>query len=117
MTDIDVGADARVIAFIDEPNHGIDIIQEAQAKRLQFERDIYFLFVRVIANGSAGFEGPVPLRLGRNDLALPHIFSQHEQDIAGLPGAGQVDEFPGALDVKITNRRSEINQTQRTNRQ
>src|SRR6266704_3079901 len=79
MTDVNIGADAWMIAFVNEPNHGIDAVEQAQTERFEFEGDIYFLFVGVVSDAATGFESPVPLRLGWDDFALPHVFTEDEQ--------------------------------------
>src|ERR1051326_1495191 len=117
MTDINVRAHPCMIAFIDESDHRIYAVQEAQPKRLEFERDINFLPARVIANATAGFQSPIPLCFRRNNLALPHVFAKHKQHILCVPGPRKVYEFLRALDMKLPNWRSEISKPKRTHRQ
>ena len=93
MADVDVRAHARMAALVDEAHHRIDVVEQAEAERFQFQRDVDFLLCRVIAESSAGFEAPLPLGFGGNDFALPDVFPEHEQDIFRAPLGGEVDEF------------------------
>ena len=68
-------------------------VQEAQAKWFEFERDVDFLFIGVIAESADRFRGPIPLGIRRDDFALPDVFAENEQDILGVPGAGEIDEL------------------------
>ena len=69
--------------------------------------------IRVIAEPPAAFDGPLPLRGGRDDFALPEILAQHEQDVLRAPFAGEVDELPAALQVKLAHGRLKIRQPER----
>ena len=86
MADIDVCADARVRAFVNEANHGIDAVEQTEAERFKFEGDIDSYFVSVISEAAAGFEAPLPLRGGWNDFALPDVFAEDEEDVFRAPG-------------------------------
>src|SRR2546421_8213687 len=112
MADVDIGANAWMGAVIDEACHGLDAVQEAQTKRLEFERDIDLLFIGVIANPAAGFKCPIPLRFGRDDFALPHVLAENEQNIFGLPGSREIDEAFGSLDMELAHRTREIDKTE-----
>src|SRR3954463_3270516 len=101
MADVDVRSDAGVTAFVDKANHRIHVVKEAQTERLQFESDVDILLLSVIAKTAAGFDPPLPLGCGRDDLALPDVFAEHEQNIFRVPGPSEVDEFLAALDVKF----------------
>ena len=117
MADVNVGADAGMSAVIDKAGHGLDAIEQAEPKRLEFEGDIDFLFLSVIANCAASFDSPAPLRLRGNHFALPKIFSENEEDVAGAPGAGEIDKLFGAFDVKLANGFGEVSQAERTERE
>jgi len=82
-----------MIAFVHEADHSIHAVEQAQAERLEFEGDVYVLPVGVIAEAAAAFETPLPLGFGRNDLALPDVLAQDEQDILRPPGAREVNEL------------------------
>jgi hypothetical protein len=116
MADVDVGANAWMIAFVNEADHRIDIIEETEAKRFEFERNVDLPFVGIITDAAAGFEGPIPLRFGRNDFALPHVFAQDEEDVFGVPRSSEVDELLGAFDVEFADRRSKIDEAEGANR-
>jgi hypothetical protein len=113
MANIDVRAHSRVSAFVNEPYHGIDAIEKAEAKRFEFQRDIDSLFVRIIAQAAAGLDAPLPLGGGRDDFALPDVFAKHEENIPGSPLLGEVDEFFAAFDVKFANGLIEVDQAYR----
>ena len=68
------------------------------------------------AETTAGFDAPLPLGRCRNDLALPDVFAQNEQDVLCAPVAGEFDEFFAALDVKLSDRIVEIDQSHRYHR-
>lgn len=110
MADIDVGADARMIALVNEAGHGVDAVEEAEAKGLELEGDVDAPGVGVIANAAASLEAPLPLGGGRNDFALPDVFAEDEQDVFGAPRGGEVDELLAALDVEIADGLVEIDE-------
>jgi hypothetical protein len=89
-------------AFVDEAHHGIDAVQQAEAEGFQFQRNIDFPFPGVIAETPAGFNPPLPLGGWRDHFPLPDIFAQHEQNVLGPPMRGEINEFSGAFNVKLT---------------
>src|ERR1051325_1103120 len=99
--------------MIDESDHGLNIVQEAEAERFEFERDLNSLFRGVITEVTTTLNCPIPLGLGWNDLALPEIFPQHQQNIMGFPGSGEINEFFAASQVKLADRFIEIDQAER----
>src|SRR2546423_3965807 len=101
VANIDSRAHARMAALIDEANHGVEVIQQAQTKWLQFESDVDILLLCIIAETPAGFDAPLPLGGRRNDFALPDVFAENQQDIFGAPGASEIDEFLAPFDVKF----------------
>lgn len=111
MADVDVGFDAGVIAFINEANHFMDVVEEAEAERFEFEGDVDAFFVSIIAEAAASFDAPAPLVGGRNDFTLPDILAEDEKDVAGMPRAGEVDEFPATVEVEFTDGVVEIYET------
>ena len=117
VADVNVGPHARMAALVHETRHAGHAVQEAQTERLQFQRDVNAAFVRVIAQAAADFQPPIPLRLRRDDFALPNIFPQNDQDIFRAPGAGQVHVLAAAGEVELAHRLVEINQSHRHHRQ
>src|ERR1051325_3360339 len=122
MADVNVRAHAIVGTLIDEAHHRIDIVEQTQAERLQFEGNIELMFAGVISELPAGFEAPVPLGFGRDDFALPNVFSQNEEDVFGAPGLRQVNKSFATFEVKVAHGFIEIDQShcdhwQRNNRQ
>src|ERR1041385_8964495 len=117
MADVDVGPDARMIALVHETHHLVDVVEQAQAERFQFEREVDVASVGIIPQRAARLQAPLPLRLGRDDFALPNVFAEDEQNIPRAPSLGQVDEPPAALDVERAHRVIEIDQTHGHHRQ
>ena len=117
VADVDVGPDARMAALIDETDHAGNAVQEAEAERLQFEGNVDAAFVGVIAQTAAGFQAPIPLRLGRDDFALPDIFAQDDEDVFRAPSFGQIDVLAAAGQVELAHRLVEIDHSHRDDRQ
>ena len=99
MGDIDVRPDLRVIALRDEARHFVDIIEQAQTEGLQLECDFDALAGGVIAEDAAGLDGPTPLLRRRDDLALPKVFAQDQQDVARAPLGGEINEALATFDM------------------
>ena len=59
MTDIDISADSRMTALVNEANHSVHTVEKAEAERLQFEDNIDFLFGGIIAEATAAFDSPL----------------------------------------------------------
>ena len=108
MADVDVGAHTRMAAFVDKTNHGVDVVEQAQTERLQFESNIDILLLSIIAETPTGFDAPLPLGRCRNDFALPDVFAQNEQNVLSAPGASKIDEFLAPINVKFAHRIIEI---------
>ena len=103
MGDVNIRPDARVIALTDKAGHFIDAVEDAEAEGLQFQGDVDPLAVSVVAKNATGFDAPSPLFFGRDDFALPEVFSKDEEDIAGAPSLGKIDELFAPGDVVVTN--------------
>src|SRR5439155_13979151 len=101
VTNVDVGPDPLMIAFIDETNHGVHIVEQAEPKGFQLEGKVDFLFVGVIAQKAASVQPPLPLGFRRDDFALPNVFTQDHKNIFRGPGSRKVDEFFSALEMEI----------------
>src|SRR5579883_200950 len=117
MADVNVRFYARVSALIHEAGHFANVVEQAEAERLEFKRNVNLTFVRVITQAAAGFNAPLPLRLRGYDLALPDVFAEHQQDVFCAPGLGKVNVTFAAFQMKFTDRLVEINQADGHNRQ
>ena len=100
VADVDIGADARVGALFHETRHGGHTIEQAEPERLQFECDIDFLLVGVIAEDATGLNSPAPLLGRRNDFPLPNVFAEHEENVFRTPLSSKVNEGFAALHVE-----------------
>ncbi len=112
MADVNIGFDPRMSAFVHETHHCRRAVQQAEAKRFQFQGDIDFLLAGVISKAAASLEAPLPLSGRCNNFALPNILAQHQQDVSCIPGVGKVNELLAAFDMKLTNGFVEVNQSE-----
>src|SRR5262249_15524102 len=100
VADVDIGADACVRTLVDKARHGRYAIKQTEPERLQLKSDVDFLLVSVIAEDTTGLDCPTPLVGRRNDLSLPDVFAEHEENVFRTPFCGKVDEGFAALHVK-----------------
>ena len=102
VTDVDIGADARVAALVHETRHGDHAVEQAQPEGLQLECDIDSLLVGVIAEDATGLDGPAPLLGRRDDFSLPNVFAEHKENVLRSELSSKVDEGLAALHVEGT---------------
>ncbi len=88
-----------MVALIDEPLHLAHAVEKAEAEGFKFQSDIDSLCVGIIADAPASLDGPAPLRFRGDHLALPDVFPQYKQHIAGPQLGGEIEVALDAIDV------------------
>src|SRR5262245_56044275 len=110
MGDVDVRLHCRMLHFVQEAHHAVNVVDQRQLERLQLKSNLQAKIGGVFAQLAYVFRSGLPLLLRRDDLPFPDIFAQHQQHVLGLVCVGQVEVSPAALQVKSLHGGVEIEQ-------
>src|SRR5262245_369598 len=99
-----------MIAVVDEPDHGIDGIDEREMEWLELESDLNAEVGGVVAENAAVFDAGLPLLGGRNDLLVPNVFAEDKEDIFGFVFIGQIEVFFHAVNREPLDAGIEVDQ-------
>ena len=78
---VDVRANRRMCHVPEKIHHLRNGVYQRKLERLQFERDLKPKRLSVLTEILHSFHGPLPLLGRRNDLLLPDILAEHQQQV------------------------------------
>ena len=110
---VDVRLHRRMVHVVDEPHHVRHVVQERELERLQFERDLQTEVRRVVAERLRCLTPVCPLLRGRDDLPLPDVLAEHEEQVLGLEFVAEVEIRPAAIEVEPLHAGVEVDQPDR----
>ena len=110
MRDIDIGLQCRVIDIVDEPHHVLDVAQQGQRKRFEFQGDFESQVLSVLGQFPAVVDTGFPLLRWRDHLLVPDVLAEHQQQVVGLVLVTEVQERVAAVHVEALDGGIEIDQ-------
>ena len=108
VRDVGVRAHGRMVDLVDEAGELVDVLEQRLLERLELEHDLEALRLRVLAGLLNHLLGHVPDRVVREDLAVPVVLADDEQDVAGAEERALVDVRLDPVEREPAHRRVEV---------
>ena len=100
-----------MIYVIEKAHHRIHIIDERELERLQFQGDLQPEVAGGLAQLADVADAGLPLLRRRDDLPLPNVFAEHQQQIASLELVTHIEIAAAAFQVEALHARVEVDQS------
>ncbi len=113
MRDINIGLERGMIDFIDEADHGIDVVEQREGKRFEFQGDFQPQVGCVFGEPATILHRGLPLFCGGNDFAVPDVFPEDQQEVTGLVLVTEIEVILDPLEMEPLHAGIEINQADR----
>ena len=108
VRDVGVRANGRVADLVDEACEFVDVLEQCLLERLELEHDLEALRLRIFAGLLNHVLGHVPDRVFRENLAIPVVLPDDEQDVAGIEEGPLVDVRLDPVQREPAHRRVEV---------
>ena len=99
---------AGMVDLLDEAHELVHVLEQRLVERLELERDLEALRVRVLAGFRHHLLRHVPDRRAREHLAVPVVLADDEQHVAGTEIGALVDVRLDAVEREPAHRRVEV---------
>ena len=87
------------------------LLNSESGKRLQLQRDLHAERFGLFGQPATVFDTRLPLLGGRNHLAVPDVFAQHQQQVSRLQLVDEIEIGFRSLEMESLHARIEIDQT------